>query len=337
MYRVGLLRCGIAAVLFGASVPAAKLIVGDLGPFTLAGLLYLGAALAVIPFVATKFPSRQAFRESGMLLAIAIAVGSGVAPVLYALGLDRTSSASVSLLLNLELVATTLIAGWIFREYIGIRVYSGALLVVSGAIVLGVTTNLQIGGIFIALACLGWAIDNCVTAVMHGFQPVHITVSKGVVAGSMNLGIGLLIGERVDLRGIAAALVIGALGYGASMTMWVSGARLVGAARGQVIFSTAPFVGIVIAWFSFSQPITAGQIAALALALAGVACIVGAQHAHEHVHDAVTHVHEHSHDDEHHEHAHDDAIVGRHSHEHTHDRTAHSHAHAADRFHRHRH
>jgi drug/metabolite transporter (DMT)-like permease len=47
---------------------------------------------------------------------------------------------------------------------------------------------------------------------------------------------------------LAAALAIGVAGYGVSITWWVEGARDLAAARAQVIFATAPFIGALGAW-----------------------------------------------------------------------------------------
>ena len=72
--------------------------------FTLAGLLYVGAALAVLPVVAVVArPTRAAIGRGLPRLAVAVVAGGAVGPVLLALGLRRTSAATASLLLNLEL------------------------------------------------------------------------------------------------------------------------------------------------------------------------------------------------------------------------------------------
>lgn len=93
-------------MLFGISAPAASRLAGDLGAFRLAGLLYVGAALAVLPVVGLSRPSRQALERSGSRLGLAVLVGGAVGPLLLAAGLGYVSAATASLLLNLELVFT---------------------------------------------------------------------------------------------------------------------------------------------------------------------------------------------------------------------------------------
>ncbi len=111
-----------------------------------------------------------------------------------------------------------------------------------------------------------------------------------------------------------AALVIGALGYGASITLWVKGARDLGAARGQVIFAAAPFIGAALSWTMLHESITPVQAIAVPIAAAGVALSLRTSHQHTHVHLALEHEHEQSHDDDHHDHEH-----VRHTHRHHHD------------------
>lgn len=152
----GVLLCTAAAVLFGASAPAASRLADDMSAFTLAGLLYLGAAIAVMPIVVRDPPSAPTLRRGGSRLAVAVVVGGAIAPVLLAAGLTRTSAASASLLLNLELGFTVVLAGLLFGEHLGRRVVTGTLAVVAGGVVLAwsASTDLRIGALLIAGACV---------------------------------------------------------------------------------------------------------------------------------------------------------------------------------------
>ena len=123
-------------MLFGASTPAASRLAGDMNAFTLAGLLYVGAALAVAPFARLIRPSRPALRSGAPRLALAVVVGGAIGPVLLAVGLRQAPAATVSLLLNLELVFTTMLAVLVFREHLGKRVVSGTGLVVVAGVLL---------------------------------------------------------------------------------------------------------------------------------------------------------------------------------------------------------
>lgn len=335
-----IVRCAVAAILFGASAPAASRLAGDMSAFSLAGLLYLGAALAVLPVLGRSRPSGTSLRRGAVRLAVAVVVGGAVGPVLLAAGLARTSASSASLLLNLELVFTTILAAVVFREHVGARLVQGAVLVVAASTIVGWSGDADVrwGAVLIGAACMCWAVDNCVTADLDELAPAHITLAKGVVAGAANLALGMAFGGGPAGWAIVAALGIGVVGYGISITLWVAGARDLGAARGQLVFATAPFVGVVVAWAAFGSAIGIREVLAVVIGAAGIGFVLRSAHEHEHGHEAGEHEHEHDHDDGgHHDHRHAEAVSGRHSHRHRHRELVHAHPHVPDLHHRHEH
>jgi drug/metabolite transporter (DMT)-like permease len=338
--RLGIARCAAAAVLFGATTPLAGRLADDTSAPVLAGLLYLGAALAVAPWLPRRALDRGALRTAAPRLAAAVVFGGLIGPLCLTAGLARTPGATASLLLNLELVATAVLAALLFHEHLGRRMVEGTLLVVAAGAMLAWSgaPELRAGALLIVVACVCWGLDNCVTAALD-LAPEHITVAKGVVAGGTNLAIGLTLGNELPSAGLVlAALAIGAAGYGLSITLWVAGARDLGAARGQLVFSTAPFVGVVVAWAVLGDDVRGVELGALALAAVGIARVVRSGHEHLHRHHQIEHAHEHSHDDRHHEHAHPTGLAAaRHSHRHTHEAATHAHPHVPDLHHRHDH
>lgn len=339
--RIGVARCLAAAVLFGASAPAASVLAGDMPALVLAGLLYLGAAIAVTPAVVRHRPSVEALSAGWRPLAVAVLFGGALGPVLLVAGLARTSAATASLLLNFELVATVALAAFVFREHLGRRLVVAAFLVSLAGVLLVWEPGMAIdvGGLLVIGACIAWGIDNSVTARIDQLSPEQITFTKGAVAGTANVALGLAAATAWQFENgqIAAALLIGALGYGASITLWVKGARDLGAARGQVIFATAPFVGAALSWMFLGESITTVQAVAVPLAAAGVALSLRTAHEHTHHHAVVEHDHEHRHDDRHHAHAHPEVVHGSHTHRHRHDPVEHSHPHVPDLHHGHAH
>lgn len=333
--------CFLSALFFGASAPFASLLAHRMDGFLLAGLLYVGAALAMAPFAVSDRPTKRQWKASAPRLAGAVIFGGAVGPVLLALGLAHVTAGTASLLLNLELVFTTFVAGLVFREYIGLRVMVGTGLVMLGSVLLTWTgeANVRWGVLLIAGACLAWAVDNAVTAALDHLSAAMITTVKGTIAGGINCLIGIARSDALpNLPEVLAALAVGAVGYGVSMTLWVQGARTVGAARGQLIFSTAPFLGALVAWVGFWETPTLLEATAAAVAAAGVGFVVGSGHDHDHTHHEMTHTHTHTHDD-HHDHDHPEPVLAgvAHSHEHTHPPMRHRHHHMPDLHHRHSH
>jgi drug/metabolite transporter (DMT)-like permease len=311
------------------------LLVDNVGAVTLAGLLYLGAAVAVAPFAFREHRSAASHAQRSRLM-IAVAFGGGLAPVLLVTALDRTPAGTVSLFLNLELVATAVIARMFLQEHIGRRAGLGIVIVVLGGVILAGTAEAgaAVGAILVAATCVCWGIDNAITASLDSYTPSQITLAKGVGAGSVNLMLGFILDGAPVAPFAFAALAIGALGYGVSITMWITGARLVGAARGQVIFALAPFIGALLAWPINGDPLTSTTLVAFTVSLAGVLVVATSHHGHFHRHEAIEHAHPIDPSDPHHQAESIEVIAGT---QHRHLAVSHEHEHLPDIHHRHTH
>ena len=334
----------VSALLFGASTPLSKLLLDHVSPFQLAGLLYLGAAVGVAPF-AVRRRLVQRVRgldrgNAGRLLG-AVLLGGIAGPVLLLFGLRAAAAASVSLWLNLELVATAVLGVLLFRDHLSGRAWLGAGLVVASAVLLswdGGTAGF-LPGLLVALACVCWGFDNHFTSLIDGLSPQETTFWKGIAAGTANLMIGLAVAPwTAEPLTVAGALLLGSAAYGASIVLYIAAAQNIGATRGQLVFSAAPFFGVLIALVVLGERMTALQIVAAAVLLAGLAVLLREGHAHRHHHPAAEHEHWHRHTDGHHGHTHAGrpAWLG-HVHRHAHDELEHAHPHVPDVHHRHEH
>lgn len=335
-----MVSCALAAALFGASTPAAKVLVDQVGPVTLAGLFYLGAAVAMVPWVRGQRRTRPD-RKNLLRLGGAVVLGGVLGPVLLLWGLSRAPAGSVALWLSLETVATAVLAWAMFREHMDRRTWLAAALTAIASTLVAAPDGFAAGpaAVLVALACIAWGVDNNFTAVIDGFTPAQTTFFKGAAAGTFNLGLGLwLEGGQLAVPVIAGALAIGALSYGVSLVLYTAGAQRLGATRSQMIFATAPFFGLGLAWTAGGEGASSAQVGAAAIMAATLWLIYKERHSHVHTHAPTTHTHGHRHDDGHHHHTHLDLPAGTwHSHEHTHDWLTHDHLHHPDLHHRHVH
>ena len=340
-----------AAALFGASTPFAKLLLGELSPLGLAGLLYLGSGVGLLAVLALRrqFAKGEAGSKEAALkgrdyawLAGAVIAGGGAAPVLLLWGLSGTGASEASLLLNLEGVITMLIAALLFREAVGRRVWVAAALMLAGGLMLSwqprAAFELSLHALAIVGACLCWALDNNLTRKISASDPVVLAMVKGLAAGSFNLALAYALGMELPAgTTLAAALTLGFLSYGVSLVLFILALRHLGAARAAAHFSTAPFIGAAIAILVLGEPLTASFVTALILMLAATWLVLTERHAHEHGHEDMAHSHRHTHD-EHHQHAHrGDEGPEPHAHWHEHPPITHSHPHLPDLHHRHEH
>jgi Permeases of the drug/metabolite transporter (DMT) superfamily len=340
--RKGIFAALGAAILFGASTPFAKLLLAELDPWLLAGVLYLGAGLGLgVLHLAGRSGHSRLGPGEWPWLAGAIVAGGVAGPVLLMYGLAGTSASTSSLLLNAEGVFTALLAWMVFKENADRRIVLGMLAIVAGAVVLswpGGAVETSMPALAVLGACLCWALDNNLTRKVSLSDPIRLAAIKGVTAGATNVVLAWVMGASLPspaTLGIAATL--GFLGYGLSLAAFVVGLRELGTARTGAYFSTAPFVGAAIAVAVLGDPLTAQFGVAAALMGAGVWLHLTERHEHEHGHEAQEHEHAHEHD-EHHHHRHDgDAPFGAHVHRHRHEPVTHRHPHFPDSHHRHGH
>jgi drug/metabolite transporter (DMT)-like permease len=329
----------VSAALFGASTPFAKLLLGDgISPWLLAGLLYLGSGIGLsiihlgrraVGLAAAEAPLRRADMP---WLALVVLSGGAIGPVLLLIGLTTTPASSTALLLNLESLATMVIAWVVFRENVDRRLLVGAAVILAGAVLLswqGGPGGFGLGAIAIAGACVAWGLDNNLTRKLSAADPVQIALIKGLVAGAVNLALALTAGAFLPtISALGGAMLVGFLGYGVSLVLFVLGLRHLGAARTGAYFSTAPFIGAISA-----RLIGAGFLMAIGLYLH-----LSEAHEHEHQHEAIDHEHRHIHDAHHrHSHALNDPVGEPHSHWHRHLPMTHKHPHYPDAHHRHEH
>jgi drug/metabolite transporter (DMT)-like permease len=344
---VGTTLALLSAVLFGASTPAVQRFGRGFGPFTTAALLYLGAAGFSAATLARRRIAGAASTEAPIgprhvpRLILVAAFGAVLAPVALAWGLARASGVAASLLLNLEAVFTLVLGVVFYREHVGRRVAVAAVVMTAGGAVLlagrGEGGRGELWGLLaVGLATLGWALDNALSRPLSDLDPAAVVAAKGGLGAFASLA--LAAGEPwPSAPGAAAALVLsGAIGYGASLRLYLLAQRRLGAGRTASVYAAAPFVGALVARAA-GQPLVRGALPGGALMALGVYLHLTEQHEHEHEHEALEHDHAHRHDDGHHDHAHDPMPAGEHSHPHRHDPIVHDHPHAPDLHHRHGH
>jgi len=352
MMQTGILLALASAGLFGASTPFAKRLLGSVDPWMMAGLLYFGAGLGLaavhLSRTALRLPAIEApLRRADIpWLALVIVAGGLLGPLLLMFGLSLTDAASASLLLNLEGLATMGLAWLVFRENVDRRLLLGAFAILVGAVLLSWEGHLSLqwgsvqwGTVLIAGACLCWGIDNNLTRKLSSADPVQIAMLKGLVSGAINLLIALASGAGLPSAvPLLAAGIVGFLGYGVSLALFVLALRHLGAARTGAYFSLAPFVGAVLAVVMLGEAISVQLVVAGCLMAVGLWLHLSERHEHQHVHEAMAHEHRHSHD-EHHRHEHEPGVQPGepHTHWHQHAPLAHRHPHYPDLHHRHRH
>lgn len=243
----------LAAILYALSTPISKILMTQIPPSFLAGLLYLGAGFGMLPISLVK-KSGSAFRKTDkkdLPYIIGMIILDIAAPVFLMIALSGSAAANISLINNFEIVATSLIAFVLFRERISRKVCFGITLITASSLLLSFESMESLSfstySIFAFLACISWGFENNCSRKLSDCDPSKIVVIKGIGSGTGALLVSHILQEEIRLSiYVVAALVLGFFAYGLSVYFYVSAQRSLGAAKTSSYYAIAPFTSALL-------------------------------------------------------------------------------------------
>ena len=272
----------LAAALYALNAPASKLLLQNVPPSMMAALLYLGAGLGMLLMGlarrAAGRPSAEAhLTRKDLPYTIGMIVLDILAPIFLMIVISHTTAANASLLNNFEIVATSLIALFIFKEKISRRLWLAIGLIVLSSALLTVedagSLKFSVGSVFVLLASCCWGLENNCTRMLSQSDPQEIVIVKGLGSGVGALLVALLTGESFPAWGyVPFALLLGFVAYGLSIYFYVYAQRYLGAARTSAYYAIAPFIGVLMSLAIFRE--MPGMIFFAALAVMIVATVL---------------------------------------------------------------
>ena len=272
----------LAAALYALNAPASKLLLQNVPPSMMAALLYLGAGLGMLLMglarKAAGRPSAEAhLTREDLPYTIGMIVLDILAPIFLMIGISHTTAANASLLNNFEIVATSMIALFIFKEKISRRLWLAIGLIVLSSALLTVedagSLKFSVGSVFVLLASCCWGLENNCTRMLSQSDPQEIVIVKGLGSGAGALLVALLTGESFPAWGyVPFALLLGFVAYGLSIYFYVYAQRYLGAARTSAYYAIAPFIGVLMSLAIFRE--MPGMIFFAALAVMIVATVL---------------------------------------------------------------
>ena len=269
----------LAAGLYAISTPISKLLLNNVSPTMMAGLLYLGAGIgmSIIALYRSKIgklKKEMNFTKKDFPYIFAMVILDILAPIFLMIGLTMTTPANVSLLNNFEIVATSLIALFLFKEIISKRLWIAIVLITFSSILLSVedisSFSFSLGSLFVILACICWGFENNCTRMLSFKDPLHVVIIKGFGSGIGSLVIALVLNETsTDIIYIVATLLLGFVAYGLSVYFYVYSQRELGAAKTSAYYAIAPFIGVGLSFVIFFKMPTINYIIALLIMIIG--------------------------------------------------------------------
>ena len=278
-YDASILCAVLAAALYAVSSPVSKVLLNKISPTMMAALLYIGAGIgmSVIGLFLNKtkkMKGEMKLTKTELPYIIGMIVLDIAAPILLMIGLKMTTAANVSLLNNFEIVATSLIAYFIFKEAISKRLWFAIALITTASIILSVedasSFSFSFGSLFVLLASICWGLENNCTRMLSMKDPLQVVVIKGFGSGFGSLMIAFILKETVSDAGfIAATLLLGFVSYGLSIFLYVCAQRKLGAAKTSAYYAISPFIGVLLSFIIFAETPKISFIIALLIMIAG--------------------------------------------------------------------
>ena len=291
-----------AAAFYALNVPCSKMLLVHISPVFMAGLLYIGAGLGIgflYLFHVKRESQSERLCKKDFPYTLGMVLLDIVAPILLMFGVKYGTSSNASLLGNFEIVATTLIALFIFREKVSKRLWIAILFITLSSFILSFENtdsfNFSVGSI-----C--WGLENNCTRKISDKSTYQIVTIKGLCSGIGSIVVSLTTGEmNFAAKFIPLALLLGFVAYGLSIFTYIRAQKYLGAAKTSAFYAFAPFIGVLFSVVLLNEKITLQYIAAFLVMIAGTIFVVydtlvrSHSHMHQHIfthtHGGITHTH----------------------------------------------
>ena len=271
-----------AAVFYALNVPCSKLLLDKITPTFMAALLYLGAGAGVgIMYLFHHKHEAQTERleKKDMPYTVGMVLLDIIAPILLMLGVKLGTSANASLLGNFEIVATTLIALFIFKEKVSRKLWVAIGLITLSSIILSFggedSFTFSVGSLLVLGATACWGLENNCTRSISDKSTYQIVTIKGFGSGTGSLIVAVILGEKLpELRYILPAVLLGFVAYGLSIFTYIRAQKTLGAAKTSAFYAVAPFIGALLSFVFLHESLTTAYIIALFIMIIGTVFVV---------------------------------------------------------------
>lgn len=274
----------LAAALYAINIPFSKILIEYVDSTMMAGFLYLGAGVGMFLYttisgVFGKRAVKEPLTKAELPYAIAMILLDIAAPILLMHGLSITTSANATLLNNFEIVATSLIALVIFKEFVSKKLWIAIGLVTIASVILTFegegSFQFNIGSLMVLGAATCWGFENNCTRMLSHKSSEEIVIIKGIFSGLGSIITAFILGDQIpDWIYIVLVLLLGFVSYGLSINFYIMAQAKLGAAKTSAYYSIAPFLGVAFSLLLLGERPGAQFYVALAVLLVGTLLIV---------------------------------------------------------------
>ena len=257
--KTAALSAVLAAALYAVNIPFSKGLLLHVSPTMMAAFLYLGAGVGLFLWgLAHGGRTGEPLTRKELPYTLGMIVLDIAAPILLMLGLERTNAANASLLNNFEIVATSLIARFVFREKLSRQLTLAITLVTLASIMLSFqgagSFAFNAGSLFVLGAACCWGLENNCTRMLSSKSSVQITTIKGIFSGLGSLLVAFISKETLPaFRWVVMVMLLGFVSYGLSINFYIRAQHHLGAAKTSAYYSIAPFLGVLFGMILFRE------------------------------------------------------------------------------------
>lgn len=273
----------VAALLYAINIPISKVLLNYISPTMMASYLYLGAGIGIgILYLITKNKTKKTnekITKKDIPYVLGMIILDILAPILLMFGLLDSFSSNASLLNNFEIVCTSLIALFIFKEKISKKMWLAIILITLSSFILSIEDinnfKLSWGALFVLLATLCWGFENNCTRNLSSKNTYQIVFIKGLFSGLGSLIVAIILQESFPLfKYIILAMLLGFVAYGLSIFFYIKSQGIIGAAKTSAYYSVAPFIGTFLSFIIFHDSLTIAYFIGLFIMIVGTIVVI---------------------------------------------------------------
>ena len=279
-YVIAIACALVAAVGIGMKIPLTKLVLGQGDALSTMAFMYLGVliGMSLIAVCGRKTslidPQRHLQKKDTPLLLILILLGT-TTTILINLGLLTTSATTGTVLNNFTLVATALLAFFIFKEKISKRLWIAIVFITLGVMILSIgditAFSLTPGSLLIVGGTLCYGFANNIMKKVSDRNPVETSIVRSFGITLLSFVLMLFFGSTIpSLSTIIFMMVTGFLTSGLYFLFILYAQRKLGVAKTAALTGIYPLLGIIASIIIFSEIPNLAFGAALLLIIPGL-------------------------------------------------------------------
>jgi drug/metabolite transporter (DMT)-like permease len=278
-------RLVLATVFWGGTFVAGRGLADVVEPLVAAWLRFTVATVLLLAwlYLTERALPRLSWRQAGAVMLLG-ATGVVAYNLLFFGGLQTVEAGRAALIVALNPIAIAVFSAWLFDERLRRLQLVGIVLSLAGAMVVIARGDpvdlLHVGigaGELMLLGCVvSWVLYTLIgRRLLNRLSPL-VTVSYASLAGSLVLGLLVVLQGGIDPRLLGDIRVIAGIGYLAvfgtvlAFVWYYTGVQAIGATRAAQFINLVPVSGVLLGVLVLQEPLTTSLLTGAVLVVVGL-------------------------------------------------------------------